>query len=126
MLTNLVDNAVKYSPGGGTVSLRVEEADGGRMRFSVADVGLGMPASELERIFEKFYRLDPEMTGGIGGTGLGLYITRELVRRMDGAIRVESELGEGSTFVVELPAAARPRAAAAASGEAGKSRSTSW
>ena len=65
--------------------------------------GLGIPPSEHRRIFEKFYRLDPDMTRGIGGTGLGLYICRELVRRMDGKIWVESKLGEGSTFVVELP-----------------------
>ena len=67
--------------------------------------GLGIPASEHRRIFEKFYRLDPDMTRGIGGTGLGLYICRELVRRMDGKIWVESKPGEGSTFFVELPAA---------------------
>ena len=69
------------------------------------DRGIGMPASELRRIFEKFYRLDPDMTRGIGGTGLGLYISRELVRRMAGTIAVESELGAGSTFVVEIPVA---------------------
>ena len=104
VLANLLDNAIKYSPGGGAVSLRVEDGDG-TVRFSVVDGGIGMPASELRRIFEKFYRLDPDMTRGIGGTGLGLYISRELVRRMAGKISVESTLGEGSTFVVELPVA---------------------
>ena len=104
VLANLLDNAIKYSPGGGAVSLRVEDGDG-TVRFSVVDGGIGMPASELRRIFEKFYRLDPDMTRGIGGTGLGLYISRELVRRMAGTISVESTLGEGSTFVVELPVA---------------------
>ena len=105
MLVNLVDNAIKYSPGGGPVTLSVANGDGA-IRFAVADTGLGIPASEHRRIFEKFYRLDPDMTRGIGGTGLGLYICRELVRRMDGKIWVESKLGEGSTFFVELPAAA--------------------
>jgi len=105
VLTNLVDNAVKYSPGGGKVSIWVENGDGA-VRFSVADDGLGIPAAELRRVFEKFYRLDPGMTRGIGGTGLGLYICQELVRRMDGRIWVDSTLGKGSTFVVELPAAA--------------------
>ena len=63
-----------------------------------------MPPSEQRRIFEKFYRLDPNMTRGVGGTGLGLYICRELVRRMDGRIWVESAgLGQGSTFSLELP-----------------------
>ena len=73
--------------------------------FTVHDEGLGIPAAELPRIFEKFYRLDPELTRGVGGTGLGLYITRELVRRMNGRVDVESREGEGSTFRVELPVA---------------------
>ena len=102
VLVNLLDNAVKYSPEGGPVTLSVANGEGA-IRFSVADTGLGIPASEHRRIFEKFYRLDPDMTRGIGGTGLGLYICRELVRRMDGKIWVESKLGEGSTFFVELP-----------------------
>ena len=104
VLVNLVDNAIKYSPEGGLVALSVANGDAA-IRFSVEDRGLGIPATEHRRIFEKFYRLDPDMTRGIGGTGLGLYICRELVRRMDGKIWVESTLGEGSTFVVELPAA---------------------
>ena len=61
------------------------------------------PTSEQRRIFEKFYRLDPDMNRGIGGTGLGLYICRELVRRVNGRIWVESESGKGSTFFVEVP-----------------------
>jgi len=106
VLINLVDNAVKYSPDGGTVTVRVEGA-GSCVRFTVADEGLGIPPAEQRRVFEKFYRLDPNMTRGVGGTGLGLYICRELVRRMDGRIWVESPgLGRGSTVVVELPAAA--------------------
>ena len=105
VLINLVDNAVKYSPDGGSVTVRIEEA-GTCVRFAVADEGLGIPPAEQRRVFEKFYRLDPNMTRGVGGTGLGLYICRELVRRMDGRIWVESPgLGRGSTFVVELPAA---------------------
>jgi PAS domain S-box-containing protein len=107
VLVNLVDNAIKYSPEGGRVELRLAEVDS-RIRFAVSDEGLGIPPTEHRRIFEKFYRLDPHMTRGIGGTGLGLYICRELVRRMDGSLRVESQLGAGSTFVVELPAAGKP------------------
>ena len=105
VLDNLLDNAVKYSPAGGDVRLSVEAADA-VVRFGVADQGLGIPAAEHGRIFEKFYRLDPDRTGGIGGTGLGLYIARELVRRVSGRIWVEANEGEGSTFYVELPAAA--------------------
>jgi signal transduction histidine kinase/putative methionine-R-sulfoxide reductase with GAF domain len=105
VLINLVDNAVKYSPDGGNVTVKIA-GDGSHVRFSVVDEGLGIPPAEHRRVFEKFYRLDPNMTGGVGGTGLGLYICRELVRRMDGRIWVESPgLGRGSTFIVELPAA---------------------
>jgi PAS domain S-box-containing protein len=104
VLANLVDNAVKYSPGGGRVTVALEQrAD--QLRFAVSDPGLGIPAAEQRRIFEKFYRLDPDMNHGIGGTGLGLYICRELVRRVGGRIWVESQEGKGSTFFVELPLA---------------------
>ena len=101
-----MDNAVKYSPDGGTVEVRLEAQDA-FLRFAVADRGLGIPAGEQRRIFEKFYRLDPQMTRGIGGTGLGLYISRELVRRVDGKIWVESRAGRGSTFFVDIPIAHR-------------------
>jgi signal transduction histidine kinase len=102
VLSNLIDNAIKYSPDGGRVTLAVEPKDR-YVRFAVQDEGLGIPPDEQARIFEKFYRLDPDMTQGIGGTGLGLYICRELVRRVDGRIRVESDGSSGSTFVVEIP-----------------------
>jgi PAS domain S-box-containing protein len=106
VLINLVDNAIKYSPDGGRVDVKLSRVGGGRVRFAVTDQGLGVPPSEQRRIFEKFYRLDPNMTRGVGGTGLGLFICRELVRRMDGRIWVESAgLGQGSTFSLELPAA---------------------
>ncbi len=105
VLVNLVENAIKYSPEGGPVEVSVE-AVRDRLRFSVSDRGLGVPAAEHHRIFEKFYRLDPNLTRGVGGTGLGLYISREIVRRMDGRIWVESEPGAGSTFSFELPLAA--------------------
>ncbi len=104
VLTNLLDNAVKYSPDGGNIRLAVAHNDP-FVSFSVTDEGLGVPTAEHGRIFEKFYRLDPELTRGVGGTGLGLYISRELVRRMNGRISVESREGEGSTFRVDLPVA---------------------
>ena len=71
----------------------------------MADSGLGIPRDEHDRIFEKFYRLDPALTRGVNGTGLGLYISKELVERMNGRISVDSEPGRGSTFVVEVPLA---------------------
>jgi PAS domain S-box-containing protein len=104
VLVNLVENAVKYSPGGGRVDLEITSEDG-QARFAVRDRGLGIPSSEHERIFEKFFRLDPNLSRGVGGTGLGLYISREIVRRMGGRLRVESEPGAGSTFLFELPVA---------------------
>jgi len=104
VLTNLVDNAIKYSPDGGQVYVLVTRT-GNRIRFRVQDEGLGIPTSEQSRIFEKFYRLDPQLTRGVGGTGLGLYICRELVERMDGRIGVSSDGRSGSTFWFELPVA---------------------
>jgi signal transduction histidine kinase len=106
VLINLLDNAVKYSPDGGRIEVRVEPHDNS-VRFVITDEGLGIPHGEQQRIFGKFYRLDPRLTRGVGGTGLGLYICRELVRRMEGRLSVTSSEGRGSSFVVDLPAAVR-------------------
>ena len=105
VLGNLVDNAIKYSPGGGTVTVELRE-NHEMLRFAVHDEGLGFDPTRAEELFERFRRLDPHLTHGIGGTGLGLYISRELVRRMGGEIWATSEPGEGSTFTFELPLAA--------------------
>lgn len=102
ILANLVDNAVKYSPGGGSIQLRVE-AQEDRLHVTVSDQGLGIPADDRERIFEKFSRLDPEMHRGIGGTGLGLYICRELVEQMHGHLSVADNEPRGSTFTFDIP-----------------------
>jgi signal transduction histidine kinase len=101
VLVNLIDNAAKYASG------RIEvyaERSNGLVRVSVADHGPGIPPAEQERIFEKFYRGDPQLTHAPSGTGLGLYVCRELVERMGGRIAVRSEPGRGSTFSVELRA----------------------
>jgi signal transduction histidine kinase len=102
VLRNLLDNAIKYSPAGGDVRVALEP-NGNAMRFAVHDEGIGFEPSDADAIFERFRRLDPAMTRGIGGTGLGLYICRELVERMGGRIWAESRPGAGSTFYFELP-----------------------
>jgi PAS domain S-box-containing protein len=102
VLSNLIDNAVKYSPEGGTVVVALEPREH-VVRFSIRDSGLGIPKEDQAHIFEKFFRLDPDMKHGVGGTGLGLYICRELVERVDGRIWVDSDGRNGSTFVVEIP-----------------------
>ena len=104
VIANLVGNAIKYSLGAGRIEVRLEQLRA-HLRIAVRDEGVGIPQREQQRIFEKFYRLYPETTRGVGGTGIGLYICRELVQRMGGRIWVESSEGIGSTFFVELPLA---------------------
>lgn len=104
VLVNILDNAIKYSPDGGEVALSLR-SNGERLRFEVRDEGLGFPDVERERVFQRFHRLDPQQRRGIGGTGLGLYICRELIERMHGRIWAESEPGRGSAFYFELPLA---------------------
>jgi signal transduction histidine kinase len=101
VMANLVDNALKYSAGTVRVALR---AQGMHVRFVVSDEGPGIPAAEADRVFEKFYRLDPDQHLGVGGTGLGLYIARELVRRMDGRIGLLPR-DRGAAFYVDVPSA---------------------
>jgi PAS domain S-box-containing protein len=105
ILMNLIENAVKYSPDGGRVEVGLESHDN-RVRVLIRDEGIGIPPGEEQRIFGKFYRVDPQLSRGVGGTGLGLYISRELVRRMQGRVSVASHEGKGSTFCVDLPLAA--------------------
>jgi signal transduction histidine kinase len=104
VLVNILDNAIKYSPDGGEVAVSLR-GNGERLRFEVRDEGLGFPEAERERLFQRFHRLDPQQRRGIGGTGLGLYISRELVERMDGRIWAESAPGRGAAFFIELPLA---------------------
>jgi PAS domain S-box-containing protein len=101
VLVNLLDNALKYG-GSGPVHVRAE-ATGEVVRISVADSGPGILPADRERIFEKFFRADPQMTYAPSGTGLGLYISRELARHMDGRLTL-SPTASGATFVLELPA----------------------
>jgi two-component system phosphate regulon sensor histidine kinase PhoR len=111
ILVNLLDNAVKYTEPGGRIRIRIEGSED-RVRTSVSDTGLGIPRRDLERIFERFYRVDKARSRALGGTGLGLSIVKHLVQSLGGEISVESELGKGSSFSFSLPRAkhATPRA----------------
>jgi PAS domain S-box-containing protein len=102
VLVNLLDNAVKY--GESPVKVSADRADG-VIKICVADAGSGIALAEQTRIFQKFYRADPHLARHPGGTGLGLYISRELTERMGGSLDLRSEPDAGSTFVVELPQA---------------------
>ena len=100
---NLLDNAVKYSPSRSVVEVR-GRPDGDWVEISVRDRGIGIPEADLEHIFERFYRVEGAKARHVGGTGLGLAIVRHVVGNHGGEVRVESQEGEGSTFVLRLPA----------------------
>ncbi len=103
VLVNLLDNAMKYSPATGDVRVRIERHRSS-IRVTVADDGPGVASEDEERIFQKFYRVDPGQANGVTGTGLGLYISREIVRRMHGRVGLLPAV-RGATFFVDLPAA---------------------
>lgn len=110
MLTNLVDNAIKFNRDGGRVTIGCEI--GARTRILIKDTGEGIPAQHLERLFERFYRVDRARSREMGGTGLGLAIVKHLARAHGGEVRVTSELGQGSAFEIDLPGPdTRPRIA---------------
>lgn len=102
MAGNLVDNALKYTPEQGTVTVRLNTSSA-RSRLEVADTGIGLSPTDQERIFERFYRVDRARSREIGGTGLGLSIVKNTALSLGGDIGVNSELGVGSMFWVELP-----------------------
>jgi len=110
-LVNLLDNAVKFNKPGGEVRIDASQGNDGRIVISVTDTGAGIPSSDVSRIFERFYRVDRARSREVGGTGLGLSIVKHVVERMDGAISVESRLGQGSTFTVSFPPGRESRAA---------------
>ena len=98
----LVDNAVKYTPSSGTITVRLTEPSTGKLVFSVADTGIGIAPEDQQRIFDRFYRVDKARSREMGGNGLGLAIAQEIVQLHDGAIKVESQPGAGTTFTVIL------------------------
>jgi two-component system phosphate regulon sensor histidine kinase PhoR len=107
VVANLVDNAIKYTPEGGSVSVAAGR-EGMYVTVSVSDTGIGLSAEDRGRVFEEFYRVRSEQTHGITGTGLGLSLVKRLVEQHQGSIGVESEPGKGSTFTVRLPVEGAP------------------
>jgi two-component system, OmpR family, phosphate regulon sensor histidine kinase PhoR len=107
LLSNLLDNALRHTSAKGSVCVRLEATES-RATLQVTDTGEGIPASELPRVFERFYRVDKARTRQTGGTGLGLAIVRHVAEAHGGTVRVDSELGRGSTFTVSLPVAGPP------------------
>ena len=103
VMSNLLDNAIKYTPEAGRVFVGWRHSRGEMIEFFVRDTGIGIPAEELPRLFERFYRVDKARSRQMGGTGLGLAIVKHLIRAMGGEVRVDSEPGLGSTFIFTLP-----------------------
>ena len=102
MLLNLLDNAVKYTPAGGEISIALGSQNGAA-HIVVTDTGIGIPAEDQSRIFDRFYRVDKARSRALGGAGLGLSIARWIVEGHGGSLSVESVVGRGSSFTVELP-----------------------
>lgn len=102
IFTNLIDNAINYSDVGGQIKIRVWNKKKS-IAFSVSDTGIGIPEEDQERVFERFYRVDKGRSRNSGGTGLGLAIVRNLVKNFNGKIKIESTVGEGTTFQITLP-----------------------
>jgi signal transduction histidine kinase len=103
VIVNLLSNALKFTPKGGRVSVRAELSGDAEVRIVVADTGVGIAADDLPVLFDKYEQARHRATRGEKGTGLGLYITRQLIELHGGTIRVESEVGKGSTFSFTLP-----------------------
>ncbi len=104
VLDNLLSNALKFTPAGGQISVRLRQAEQ-NLVMEVADTGIGIPEDKLDRVFERFYQVDGRMSRRYGGTGLGLALVKEVVESNGGTVKVTSRPGQGSTFTVTLPVA---------------------
>ena len=104
VVSNVVDNAKKYTKKGGKIELKLTQKDGNAV-ISVKDTGVGIAKKDLDKLFKKFSRIDNEFSTLEGGTGLGLYLVKNIVDLHGGSIEVESEIGEGSKFFITLPTA---------------------
>jgi two-component system phosphate regulon sensor histidine kinase PhoR len=103
VLSNLVDNAIKYGRAQGRVTVGAQSVEEGQVEVFVQDDGPGIPAESLERVFERFYRVDKARSREQGGTGLGLSIVKHIVQSHGGRVWAKSELGKGATFYLRLP-----------------------
>ncbi len=104
VLDNLISNAVKYTPEGGSIAIVAEKLPDGMVEISIADTGIGIPKKDLSRIFERFYRVDKARSRRMGGTGLGLSIAKEIIRAHEGEIEIDSIYGKGTIVSFTLPA----------------------
>ena len=114
-VVNLMTNAVRYSPSGGIIKLAGHVKENGAIAISVTDHGIGIAEKDIPRLTERFYRVDKSRSRDTGGTGLGLAIVKHVLIHLNATMHIESRLGEGSTFTVEIPASlnASPKNASA-------------
>lgn len=109
---NLIDNAIKYNHQGGHIYVTVKD-EGNQAVYTVRDTGIGIPKGEQKRIFERFYRVDSSRSKTIKGTGIGLAVVKHIIDIHHGTVTVESEVGDGTTFIIRFPKGETKQEAAA-------------